>query len=333
MPKTTNEKSIARLLSILKCLPSKGDGITARELTDWLNDEGYAVSKRTIERDLNELSGYFPLIRSEQIPFKWRWMEGKGSDLPSLTVAEALSLTLVEDLLRSLLPSSILGSLAPRFGNARRKLEENAETSFKARWADKVRQVLPALPLLPPKISDGVLESVQDALLSEKQLQVAYKRPDAAESQELRLHPLGFVQRGPVSYLVATVFDYTDIRIFAVHRIQTAKCLVESSRRPDGFSLDDYIGLGALHFGGDKTIRFSANVTDWMAKILSETPLSGDQQIKQIGDDFRLTATVADTWQLRWWILSLGHGITVLKPLGLRQEIIDTIEKSARNYT
>lgn len=333
MPKATNHNAIARLLEILKHLPSKGPGLTARELTVWLGQNGYEVSKRTVERDLTELACHFPLMCNDKsAPYGWHWLQGEGPDLPGLTVAEALSLTLVEDLLQPLLPGVILESLEPRFRQAQKKLTAMAENNPKARWADKVRQVSPTLPLLPPKIAEGVLETVQEALLADMQLGVTYQRPDAEVPQSLRLHPLGLVQRGPLTYLVATAFDYSDVRIFAVHRIRAAKKVNEPANQPKGFSLDDYIGHGAMQFGNGKTIEVVALVSEWLSAILAETPLSADQKLQRKGEKFQLTASMDDSWQLRWWILSQGVGITILKPVGLRGEIADTFKQSARMY-
>jgi len=333
MPKATNHSAIARLLEILKRLPSKGPGLTARELAEWLGQNGYGVSKRTVERDLSELACHFPLMCNDKsAPYGWHWLPGEGPDLPGLAVAEALSLTLVEDLLRPLLPGAILESLEPRFRQAHKKLTALAETNPKARWADKVRQVVPTLPLLPPKIADGILETVQEALLADVQLDAAYQRPDADEPQNLRLHPLGLVQRGPVTYLVATVFEYADVRIFAVHRIHEAKKVNEAARRPEGFSLDDYISHGGMQFGNSGRIKVLAEVSDWLAAILAETPIAEDQKLTSIGEKLQLAATVNNTWQLHWWILSQGVGITILKPVALRREIVATLNQAAQEY-
>jgi predicted DNA-binding transcriptional regulator YafY len=333
MPKATHHSAIARLLEILRRLPSRGPGLTARDLTDWLEQEGYEVTKRTVERDLIELSCHFPLrCNDKSTPYGWHWMQGDGPDLPSLTVADAVSLTVVENLLRPLLPGAVLESIEPRFRQARRKLAALSETNPKARWADKVRHVPPTLPLLPPKITDGVLEAVQDALLADRQLEVAYKRPEAEETQSLCLHPLGLIQRGPVTYLAATAFDYADVRLYAVHRIQEAKQMVTPSQRPDGFTLDAYIGQGALQFGNGEKIRLVARVSEWLATILMETPLASDQQLRKVGQEFRLSVTVYDTWQLRWWILSLGPEIVVQRPNKLRNQIIESITSTGAGY-
>ena len=111
-----------------------------------------------------------------------------------------------------------------------------------------------------------------------------------------------------------------------------ARCLDTHRYRPEGFSLDDYIARGGLQFGDGATLRLEARVAPWLAEILAETPLADDQQLVPSGEDFRLTATVADSWQLRWWILSQGAGLTVLEPDILRRELVDALKWALRGY-
>lgn len=181
--------------------------------------------------------------------------------------------------------------------------------------------------------ADGVLEALQEALLEELQIEAAYQRLDGEEPKNLRIHPLGLVLRGAITYLVATVFDYQDIRLLAVHRIKQAKKLDARAHRPERFSLDDYIGGGGLHFGVGKSIHLVANASASLADILIETPLSHDQRLTKEGDDYLLRARLNDTWQLRWWILSHGASLTVLKPERLRKEIAATLEQAAKKYS
>ena len=333
MPKKSHHQAIGRLLEILKRLPTRGPGISARELTDWLTDEGFEVSKRTVERDLSALAVHFQLVYNDKsVPYGWRWMSDAVTEFPALTVADAMSLHLVEDLLAPLLPAALLDSLRPRFRQARKKLDSLSKEHPNSRWLDKVRHVPPTLPLLPPKIVEGVLATVQEGLLTDRQLEIGYQRPGDEEAMTLRLHPLGLVQRGPVTYLVATAYTYTDVRLYAVHRITGASVQPEPAHRPDGFSLDDYIAQGALQFGDGRTIQLKARVSPWLADILTETPLTADQQLEPVGEELRLTATITDSWQLRWWILSQGQGITVLEPEALRKEIGGELRKCLANY-
>ena len=334
MPRVKHQQSLARQWELLKRLPAKGPGATTRELVAWLQNEGYPATKRTVERDLVDLSNLFPLTCNDKgIPYGWHWMEGQGADLPGLTVADAVSLSLVEELLRPLLPAAILESLEPRFTQARKKLQSHTSDSPNARWADKVRHTPPTLPLLPPKIADRVLEAVQDALLSDLQLDVGYQQPGEEKTHQVRLHPLGLVQRGHVTYLVATAFDYEDIRIYAVHRIQSATKTAERASRPEGFSLDDYIAGGALAFGTGAMIKLEATVSEELAAILAETPLSANQCLKKNKDKTsRLTASICNSWQLHWWILSNCDNFTVQKPLRLRNALAESVSIAAQNY-
>lgn len=177
-----------------------------------------------------------------------------------------------------------------------------------------------------------MLETVQDALLADRQLEVEYRKFDAEESSKLTLHPLGLVQRGPAIYLVATAFDYQDVRLYALHRFQAATKTGNPVKLPESFTLDAHISGGALQFGNGSTLRLEAALSDGLAQILRETPLSEDQQIEVQDGVINLTATVADSWQLRWWILSQGDGIEVTAPGSLREEIALSLKQAAEQY-
>jgi predicted DNA-binding transcriptional regulator YafY len=76
-----------------------------------------------------------------------------------------------------------------------------------------------SLLLSPPPIDHNVLKTVQEALLADRQLDIEYHKFDAEQTSKQTLHPLSLIQRGPVTYLVATAFKYTDIHLHVLHRI------------------------------------------------------------------------------------------------------------------
>ncbi|HYQ52825.1 MAG TPA: WYL domain-containing protein [Pseudomonas sp.] len=74
MPFATTRATLSRQWALLRQLPSRSPGITSAELVWRLRDVGFSVSKRTVERDLNDLSLIFPLERNDKsIPFGWHW--------------------------------------------------------------------------------------------------------------------------------------------------------------------------------------------------------------------------------------------------------------------
>lgn len=333
MPADSTRNTLLRQWELLKLLPSRGAGKSADELAKALNAGGFKVSKRQVERDLNALIESFPLeCNDKSIPYGWRWAEGASADMPGMTLAEALSLRVVEDTLRPLLPASILKTVEPRFRQAAKKLAAMEDSNRTANWANKVRIVTPTLPLLPPQIPHETLECIQDALLADDQIEVEYLAMGKGQAKHLTLSPLGLIQRGPVSYLVATTFAYTDARLFAVHRISGAKRLYKGMDPKPDFNLDTFIQSGALQFGGGEAIRMEARLKGWLARILEETPLSEDQMLEHDDEGGRVVATLLNTPQLHWWILSQGSGIEVLAPAELRAIIAAKLAEASGAY-
>jgi len=334
MPRADSDSVIARQWQLLRLLPPKRPGESARGLCERLADHGFRVSKRTVERDLQTLSRIFPIaINDKGMPQGWHWMPEASLDLPGIALSDALSLTLIEDLLRPLLPASMLGVLAPRFDEARRKLTALSQAQPMARWHEKVRYVQPTFPLKPPSVDPDILESIHNALLDDRQIDVTYRKPGDDRPRSLRLHPLGIVQRGNATYLVATAFQYTDPRIYAVHRITSAEPREEAITPPPDFDLDHYIDAAGFEFGDRREIRLVARLSDALAAVLAETPIAEDQRIDtdELGRA-TLHVTTRDTWQLRWWLLSQGPGIVVEEPGELRDWIRQTITEMNDNY-
>lgn len=333
MPINAKYDAIARQWELLKLLPSQGTGRSAKDLTQSLADAGFAVSKRTVERDLIALSCLFPLEADDRSePYGWRWSTNAQLDLPSLAINEAFSLRLLEQFLKPILPASVVSTLEPRFQLAAAKLGSLGPSNSISRWADKLRVVSPSLNLLPPVIASGVLVTVQDALLAGEQLCIAYKNIKSDKSKEMRVHPLAMVQEGAVTYLVATIADHAGIRLLALHRIEAAEKLEDRVRRPAAFSLDAYLASGALQFGSGERITIEVKLSSRLERVLRETPLSNDMTLSTKGADTVMTATVADTWQLHWWILSQGDGFVVTRPPRLRKLIAKQLRDAVKCY-
>lgn len=134
------------------------------------------------------------------------------------------------------------------------------------------------------------------------------------------------------SYLLASAFDYEQPHLYAIHRIASATVLDEPARRPKGFSLDSYLAGGGAQFGSGAAVTLKARLSEGLARLLEETPISKDQKITTRSGVHTLTATVQESWQLHFWILSQGPAITVLKPVALRRKIIADLEATLAAY-
>lgn len=318
-----------RQWAMLKCIPQHPRQITARELTERLESEGFEMSKRTVERDLLSLSEIFPLMSNERSrPYGWSWnKDAEAFALPTMSPLQALTLELAHDHLATLLPASLLETLGPYFKCAHGVLSSGEGVKKLANWRKKVAIVPSNQPLIPPHYPEEIIEAVHSALLSEQQLEISYASREQGETKTYRAHPLGIVQRGAVTYLVATLQDYADIRLLAVHRIQSAQVLDKPAKTPKKFDLAKYIREGAFGFGESGEIKLVVRFTAPAVEHLRETPLTLNQRIEPDQPGWmRVQATVPDTAQLRWWLLGFGDQVEVLEPASLREEFANTTQ-------
>ena len=328
-------ETLHRQWQTLRLIPRHPRKITGRELTDRLGNAGFTVTKRTVERDLQTLSAFFPLVvDSRSMPYGWSWDKGAAAlDVPALSPNEAVSFLMLREYMAPLIPASLLDQLAPYFSMAEQCLMAQSTTSPLRGWLKKIAIVPVAQPLLPPVVAPEVLASLQEALLRNAQLRIRYQRRGEKTETEYTAHPLGLVQRGGVFYLVATLFDYDDVRLLVVHRMRQAEVLDDTARRLKGFDLAAYVAEGHFGFGSSIPLGVVLRFERAAGEHLWDTPLAADQKIDELPDGrLEVRATVADSLQFRWWLLGFCEGVEIMEPASLRDELAEKLQRAAARY-
>jgi predicted DNA-binding transcriptional regulator YafY len=327
-----------RLLLLLKKIPRTPKKITTKQLVSYIADEGYHVTERTIQRDILILSTQgFPIIQTAP--------EGKGKEgvgwaftkdspnigIPVMEPSTALTLLMGIDHLKQILPQQVLAHLQPFKEEAQNTLKIFNKRSFD-KWPDKVR-IIPSTVLKPPSIAADCINTIYEALLDNKQFTATYNDRD-----DQVVSPYGIVQRGNNLYLLCKFFKFDDIRITALHRFSHVT-LLDSLIKPDpSFDIDAYITSGEMLWpwakNATKEIKLKLHVNSWLHKHLTESPLSNNQTFKKAEDKgwYLLNATVLDTHELRWWILSQGDSIEVLSPVSMRKWFTEISENMHGYY-
>lgn len=332
----TNQQSLLRQWHMLRMVPRAPLKIAAGELCERLGAAGFQVSKRTVERDLKELSEVFPIVADHRDkPYGWSWLrEASSFDLPGLTLPEALTLKLVEQHLLQHLPPNAVDALGPHFQSADRVLSAVDDKAPPRAWLDKVRSVPPQQPLLPARTDDECQRVVYLALMQDRQLRLQYRKRDAeAPTVYAAVHPLAVVQRGGLVYLACMFGAYDDVRTIALHRVQRAEMLYEPARRPPGFDIDAYIASGQFGVIAGAPVALHAVFTRTAGEHLFETPLSADQVLSaDEAGRLHLRATVPNTRALVWWLLGFGDGVVIHEPPALREELGGIARRMAAAY-
>ena len=156
MPNLASFDTLSRQWALMQYLPRKGPGITARELVEQLRQLGFKVTKRTVERDLQDLSRHFGLICNDKgTPYGWHWMsEESPSILPAL--GDVSRLMKIRGIIQDLAPEVLLDDIRSNFqemldaGNGVAADEPNMQISAsqKAALQEWMTDKLVALELL-----------------------------------------------------------------------------------------------------------------------------------------------------------------------------------------
>jgi len=340
--------AILRQWVMLQLIPREPGGITTQQLRKKLAeaDPLYDVHKRTIERNLMQMMSIFPTLDyREQIGGNlWFWQKDTVIDIPKLDAKTALMFRLAQDYLAPMLPKATLGELMPHFKQAEKTLKELADRSY-TYWPDKVRIIQNSIQLKHPEIDPDILNIVYEALFADLKLDLNY-RIRSGEVRGYRANLLGLVFRDGVVYAVCTLDGKDAVRQLPLHRMLAAELTGETSSRPLGFELDDYIKtffdypLRELQSNAEHRDEIPDRITVTLALNpvsavhLKESPLADDQVVETLPDGREaITATVSNTERLRWWILSYGPYMEVISPKELRREIREKIATSYTRYS
>ncbi len=328
--------ALLRQWTILQSIPRDPGRMSIAEISRQLENQQLKVPcHRTIQRDLDLLASFFSQLTYEIInnAHYWYWdSQNTVLEIPHMEPSTALVFYLAQQQLNNQLPTSALQNLNGYFNKAAQVLDKS-NTAI-SRWRDKIK-VLPQTQLLiAPSINHEVLDVVYECLLNNQKFQAKYFGRYDEQYKTFLVNPLGLVFRGTVTYLVATLNEYQDIRIMSLHRFVDAVATEQVCVLPNGFTLDAYIKEGRFDFLMGDSIDLEVLISADVAIHLNESKLTENQQITPLDDGTSLfKATVRDTGQLRWWLLGFADQIEMLSPKSLREEFKIKAQNMARKYT
>ncbi|CEP34095.1 MULTISPECIES: helix-turn-helix transcriptional regulator [unclassified Halomonas] len=328
--------TLFRYLTLLQLIPRSPGRISTPVLKEKLADRGFHIDTRSLQRDLGQkLSTQFPIgCDDSQKPYRWYFDRDFQCHLPALDVPSALTLVLAEEYLKGLLPPVVVGQLSAHFNDARQLLDGLTSNGL-SKWARCVRAIPNGKALIPAELNEETWQTVAEALLEQKAIDVTYLSRTSGTKKPLTLHPQGIVSRHSATYLLAHVDGFEDLRQFALHRIKHATFSQRTWQARDDFDIDHYIQSGAFGYRqGPEDVVLEAEIARPVAWLLQETPLSDQQTIEALPDSgwYRLTALVPDDQQTLWWLMGMSTNVKVLAPSTWRETLKANAAQVLANY-
>ncbi|WP_298980047.1 WYL domain-containing protein [uncultured Psychrobacter sp.] len=196
-----------------------------------------------------------------------------------------------------------------------------------------------------PKLDSEVIGIIHQALLQNRQLRINYQNKWEEKPTQRVVYPKGLIFIDNMIYL--TGFNPADDHIddnklleehrnFAVNRITEAVVInkpIHNWVGHEAFSLEHLHQLGRLEPTIDSQIKLVLKVQKYACQHLYERPLSTDQQITKIDDNWnQVGATVANTYRLQDWLVSMSQLSVVIEPLELKTVVFERLKRGTQLY-
>jgi predicted DNA-binding transcriptional regulator YafY len=329
--------ALFRQWAMLKLIPREPRALSTPEIWNRLRSSGYDITKRSVERDLDSLSGdfgYTSEIRGRTTYWFWPGHTA-GFDVPGMEPASALVMCLAKTHLSRLLPSDTLALIQPYFDRAEELLSKQPSNALSA-WNKKVRVISRGPNQIKPTIRNDVQHPIYEAILKGRVISAEYRKRSEKKATEYQLHPLGIVLKDGLIYLVATAWKFTDVLQFGLHRFERVTLLDDVTKKPKGFDIDKYIeeDRAFSYPVKNENMKLVALFDAAAAAHLIECPLSKNQTIVIEKDGrVRVSATTPNSADLRWWLMGYGAAVEVLSPNNLRAEMKEEITRARDRYS
>jgi predicted DNA-binding transcriptional regulator YafY len=250
---------------------------------------------------------------------RWKFVDGFTRSLPPpFTLSELMGLHFARALVRPLEGTPVHDSLDSGFRKIAALLPPEAKEMLG--HLDEVFVSRPG-PFKDYRRHRALVETVTQSQRERRCLDIEYRSYARRESSRRRIAPYRLCYFRGGLYIIAHDDRRQDIRIFALERIQKAAVTKQRFTIPKSFDLDEYMKSALGIFRGpemDVRIAFRASA----APAMMERQWHPSQTIESLPDgSVVLSLRVADTLELRRFVLSFGAEAEVLEPPALREQI------------
>jgi len=325
-------RQIARQLDLLRALyAQRSVGITTEELARKGAELYGKVSRRTVERDLQDLlEAGFPLY-SERKGRHIYWHILPSAEIPPLnfTVLEIAALLFAEGMSDALAGTPLKDDLHTICQRLRGTLSPRVQEYFQ-------RAVEAYTPHLRGQKSyagfQAIIDRLNEAILKRCVCQITYRAMGGDGAKTYPIEPLRlFYYRGGL-YLISRASAYNQLITQAVERIEDLQVTGQTFEPPADLPLEDRLrhSFGIIY---EEPFASRIYFTPRQAPYIRERHWHPSQRFEEVEDGGLILHLYAGGfYELKSWILSHGADARVLEPVDLREEIVAELRALLADY-
>lgn len=301
-----------RQVFILSLLSENPIGYTIDEITDRLNNWGAAVKKRSVSRDIDELSTSYAIYEEERggkTYYKANKFNMKNVDLTSM---DLVSIAFLEKLIEPYEGYSC-GK------NARRileKIKKNTGMLNDEYIKELGEQFVVDDNVGGDDINQGVEKIIRAAMEKKNVVKISYLNWKTGDVTERIIHPISFRIIDKRMSVEAYCELRHAVRSFRLSRIMGAEILSRTFEESHEGERNQF-----MYLDGDKAEDIVIRFRNEAAAFVKEYRGHLADSIKQEGSDILFCKRAAVTSEVVMFVLSFGANARVISPPSLKEEV------------
>jgi predicted DNA-binding transcriptional regulator YafY len=290
----------------------------------------FEVNVRTAYRDVD-------FLRDEwRVPLEYDRDKGTYvlteplAALPAITISEGevVALYFAEKVLAQYRGTPFEADLQSAFRKIQESLSEEVQVSPSN--LDEFLSFDPG-PLHTPEAA--VFRDVLAAQRLRRKLLVRYKSLSSNRLRQRRIHPYHVFNHRGDWYLAAWDELRRQVRIFALHRVKRATLTTERYDIPRTFNFRDYMADAFGIQKGEKTVPVAIRFAPRQARWIRERRWHPSARLQErLDGGLVLHLRIAETSEIRRFVLQFGHEAEVLRPKSLRKEVAADLAATLAAY-
>jgi len=324
-------KQIERQLHILSILSESKKGFTLQEINNNMKKLGIDVSKKTIQRDIDDISRHFYVYEEKndagEICFKADKYNIKNI---TFTIPELISIYFLKEILKPYLVLDVGKTAQDLLENVLRNVPP-VNQSYIDSLSDLIK-VNQSEAVLEKCINESYLQAIREAIEKNRRLKIEYFSFNNNEMTTRKIDPYYLEIREGCYHLICYCHLREEIRDFRVSRMKSVEILNETFKRPENF-YEEYNKNRFEKLIGDEEITLKIIFEGYAARYIKEYEANKADSITSLGED-RILFEKKTTYSpdILQWVLRFGADAEVLEPAALRFEITWEVERMLQKY-
>lgn len=333
MEKTYQVKDVsvaARQIYILSLLSENPMGYTAEEICEKLKKWDIVISKRTVMRDIDELSESYGICEEERNDKIFYYADKYNLKNVDLTVSDLMSIAFMQSLLADYLDTDMGKTAAQML----QKIADNTAVmnQLHLQAIGHTIKNLDGRRNKNQNINPVIEKQISNAIEKQNKIMIIYHGFTANETTTRTIHPYAFLMNDGYLSVEAYCEMRKDMRTFRLSRIEDVTVTDYTFEKNEEYKKQENNNRQFMHMRGDVIETLVVAFEGEAARFVLEYEKDLADHIERNQQEIIFTKHTAITREVKKWILGYGAEAKVIEPAWLVKELKDEICSMSRQY-